>query len=167
LTGCRFSEAARLSWEHVDLTRRVALFPETKNRDPREVYLADPLFEMLERRGPGATGELVFVGASGRPYTQPPRLFRTVVEELGLNQGRSNRDRVCFHTLRHTAATLAARRGTPVKDLQLVFGWRTPSMVFRYSKGSEAIQKQALEGVAQTLVGESARVIPLRKRAAQ
>jgi len=164
LTGCRFSEAAGLTWEHVDFQRRVALFPETKNRDPREVYLVDPIFEILKRRGGGATGELVFLGESGKPYTEPPRLFRTVVKNLGLNKNRSKRDRVCFHTLRHTAATLAARRGTPVKDLQVVFGWRTPSMVFRYAKGDEGIQRQALEGVAQALTGEPAKVVPFKRK---
>ena len=57
-------------------------------------------------------------------------------------------DKVSFHSLRHTAATLAARRGTPVKDLQILFGWRTPSMVFRYAKGDEDAQRRAMSGIA-------------------
>jgi integrase len=86
------------------------------------------------------------------------------VDSLKLNEGRGKRDRVSFHTLRHTAATFAARRGTPVKDLQLLFGWKTPSMVFRYAHGDEAIQRQAVEGVAQALLGEPAKVIPLVRK---
>ena len=162
LTGCRFSEAARLTWEHVDLVRRVALFPETKNRDSREVYLADPIIEALG--APGSTGTRVFVAAQGKPYREPPKAFKTVVDHLKLNEERGKRDRVVFHSLRHTAATVAARRGTPIKDLQIMFGWKTPSMVFRYAKGDEAIQRQASDGIAQALLGEPAKVLPLRRK---
>jgi len=164
LTGCRFSEAARLKWEHIDFSRSRSLFPETKNRESREVHLADPIIEMLHRRGPGSPGMHVFLNGKGEPYTEPPWKFRTVVEALELNKERDKRDRVSFHTLRHTAATIAARQGTPLKDLQEMFGWKTPSMVFRYAKGDEAVQKQAVEGIAQALTGEPAKVLPLRRK---
>jgi integrase len=166
-TGCRFSEAANLTWEHVDFIRNTALFPETKNRDAREVFLVEPVVDMLRRRGPGGTGEPVFVNSRGGAFNEPPSAFRTVVKLLKLNEGRGNRDRVCFHTLRHTAATLAARRGVPVKDLQLMLGWKTPSMVFRYVKGSEEVQRQAMRALAQSLTGEMGKVIPIIKRQAE
>ena len=46
-TGCRFSEAARLTWEHVNLARSTALFPDTKNKEPRTVYLVPAVIEMI------------------------------------------------------------------------------------------------------------------------
>jgi len=165
LTGCRLSESAKLTWEHVDLAREAAFFPETKNRDPREVHLSEPVLEMLRKKGHKGTGERVFLTAKGRPYVGAPPTFRTVVDELKLNENRKPLDRLTFHGLRHSAATYAARHGTPVKDLQVLFGWKTPSMIFRYAKGSQEIQRKALEGLAQTLTGEPAKVIPLRKTA--
>ncbi|MEW5817537.1 MAG: tyrosine-type recombinase/integrase [Spirochaetota bacterium] len=39
-TGCRFSEAAKLTWEYVDSGRGTALFIDTKNKEAREVYLS-------------------------------------------------------------------------------------------------------------------------------
>jgi integrase len=170
-TGCRLSEAAKLTWEFVDLVRGSVLFPETKNRDPREVYLVDEVLEILKSRGPGHAGEYVFVRENGRPFlregeptkTETPKAFMTAVKNLGLNEGRGSRDRVTFHTLRHTAATLTARRGTPVKDLQLLFGWKTPSMVFRYVKGSIDEQRRAMQGLANALRDEPAKVIPIKK----
>lgn len=162
-TGCRFSEAARLTWEHVDLVRGTAFFPETKNRDPRPVFLAPELVDMLERRGPGKTGETVFTRQDGKPYIQPPHAFVTAVKKLELNKNRGPRDRVSFHSLRHTAATVAARRGVPIKDLQAIFGWRTPAMIFRYVKGNEETQRAAMMGVAKALNPEPAKVVPMVK----
>jgi len=163
-TGCRFSEAARLTWEHVDLSYGTAVFLDTKNKQTRQVYLVPELLELLERKGQGGTGELVFMRSSGKPFLEPPRSFATAVKHLGLNDGRGPRDKVTFHTLRHTAATFAARRGVPFKDMQILFGWKTPVMVFRYAKGDEKTQRRAMEGLAQSLTNESAKILPLAKQ---
>lgn len=163
-TGCRFSEAARLTWEHADLKRGTATFTDTKNRDTRTVYLVPAVVEMMERRGIGGPGEHIFTMKDGNPFSQPPHAFRTAIKNLELNKGRGSRDRVSFHTLRHTAATLAARRGVPVKDMQTVFGWKTPSMVFRYAKGDEDTQRRAMTGLAQSLVPESSKIIEMVKK---
>lgn len=56
--------------------------------------------------------------------------------------------------------------GVPVKDMQVVFGWKTPSMVFRYAKGSEDVQRQAMQGIAQALTGEMGKVLPMIKKVA-
>lgn len=163
-TGCRFSEAGNLTWEHVDLKRGTAVFTDTKNRDTRTVYLVPDVVKMIERRGIGRTGERVFTMKSGKVFSQVPVPFKTAVKNLELNKDRGARDRVTFHTLRHTAATFAARRGVPVKDMQIVFGWKTPSMVFRYAKGDEDTQRRAMSGLAQSLAPEPGKVIPLAKK---
>ncbi len=163
-TGCRFSEAARLTWEHVDMGRGTATFTDTKNKDTRTVYLVPAVVELIERQGIGGPGEHVFTMKDGGPFRQPPIAFRTAVKNLELNKGRGARDKVTFHTLRHTAATLAARRGVPVKDMQIIFGWKTPSMVFRYAKGDEDTQRRAMTGLAQSLAPEPSKVIKMVKK---
>jgi hypothetical protein len=50
--------------------------------------------------------------------------------------------------------------------MQVVFGWKTPSMVFRYAKGSEDVQRQAMQGIAQALTGEMGKVLPMIKKVA-
>jgi len=160
-TGCRFSEAANLTWEYVDLSREAALFHHTKNKDSREVYLSSELIALLKRKGQGIAGQHVFAKKNGSPYTDPPSAFTTAVRDLNLNQNRLPHDRITFHSLRHTAATIAARHGTPVKDMQVVFGWKTPSMVFRYAKGNEDLQRQAMKGLAHVLSEDSNKTIPL------
>jgi integrase len=160
-TGCRFSEAANLTWEYVDLSREAALFYQTKNKESREVFLSAELVTLLKQRGIGITGQRVFSKKDGSAYTESPSTFATAVENLGLNNNRGPRDRITFHSLRHTAATIAARRGVPVKDMQLIFGWKTPSMVFRYAKGSEDLQRQAMKGLAHALSEAEGKVISI------
>lgn len=161
LTGCRASEAFKLRWENVDFVREAALFPETKNREPREVFLAADVLDMLKRRGPGRPGEYVFTKRDGTPYDAAPSSFKTALERLGFNEGRAPRDRATFHNLRHSAATYAARRGVPVKDMQTIFGWKTPSMVFRYAKGSEDVQRRAMKGLASAFMEDKGgKVVP-------
>jgi integrase len=162
-TGCRFSEAARLTWEYVDLNRKAILFHQTKNKDSREIYLAAGIVEVLNARGLGLTGQHVFTKKDGSSFKEPPSSFSTAVRLLELNQGRGARDRVSFHTLRHTAATIAARNKIPVKDMQHMFGWKTPAMVFLYAKGNEDIQRSAAEGIAKSLSGDNTKIISLEE----
>jgi integrase len=161
--GCRFSEAAKLTWEHVDFVHETVFFADTKNRESRELPLEPVLLELLERKGQGQTGEHVFTKNDGSIYLEPPSAFKTAADNLGLNDKRIERDRVSFHTLRHTAATMAAKGGTAVKDMQLLFGWKTPAMVFRYCKGDKDAQRHAMKGLAQSLSGKSAIIIPLAR----
>lgn len=162
-TGCRFSEAARLKWEHVDLARNAALLTETKNKDSREIYLEPEIISLLERRIPGRTGEFVFTKKDGSLLIEPPKSFKAAVDKLGFNKDRGPRDRITFHSLRHTAATFAARNHIDVKDMQLIFGWKTPSMVFRYVKGNESARRHAMKGLARTLSGEESKIVPIEK----
>jgi len=161
-TGCRFSEAARLTWECIDFTGNAVLFQETKNGDSREVDLVPELITMLKGRIPGKPGEYIFTTIKGSTYKEPPRAFKNAVDLLGLNKDRSSRDKVSYHTLRHTAATLAARNGASVKDLQVMFGWKTPSMVFIYVKGDRDERKQAMSGIARSLKGDNEKIITIK-----
>lgn len=150
-TGCRFSEAANLKFEYVCFERQRVLFLDTKNKESRELYLGNSLEELLQHITPGPVGAHVFVKRDGTPFREPPSAFKTAVNALELNANRGPRDQVTFHTLRHSAATFSARNGISVKDMQLIFGWKTPAMVFRYVKGDTNAQKQAMQKLAESL----------------
>lgn len=137
------------------MCRGAATFIKTKNKDTREIYLSSELLNVLKHRGAGCSGEHVFLQKNGTPYSEPPRSFETAVDRLALNENRGSLDQLTFHTLRHTAATFAARCKTSPKDMQIIFGWKTPAMVFRYVKGDEDAQREAMSGLALSLTAES------------
>jgi len=159
LTCARFGEAARLEWKDVDLGQGQAIFRGTKNGSDRTIPLSDTLVDFLRGIGPGKG--LVFPNGNGTQYRQTPQPFRKAVEALGLNQGREKRDRVCFHTLRHTGATRLGQARTPLRDMMDLAGWKTPAMALRYQHSGDAGRRRAmaaLEGLTQV---EPAKVVEL------
>lgn len=169
LTCARFGEAARLEWKDVDLTLARATFRGTKNGSDRTIPLSDTLVDFMRglknQSGPDSDAMkgqgLVFPNGDGTIYRQTPQPFRKAVEALGLNQGRDKRDRVCFHTLRHTGATRLGQVNTPLRDMMDLAGWKTPAMALRYQHSGDAGRRRAmsaLEGLTQV---EPAKVVEL------
>ncbi len=103
----------------------------------------------------------VFLNAAGKPYTQPPQPFRDTVETLGLNEGRDKRDRVVFHTLRHTAATRLAQAGTTLPDLQALGGWKSPIMALRYAHDDKRAKRKAMAALEAMTQVQSGKVIDI------
>lgn len=162
-TGCRFSEAANLRWDHVDIEDGAAYFLDTKNNESRTAYLVPQVVKMLQDRKKRGQDNVVFLRENGKPYRQPPGSFETAVKNLGLNNGKDDYNKVTFHTLRHTAATRAAK-STNFKDMQVIFGWKTPAMVFRYAHGDKDTQRRAMDTIANSMTQETGRVVPFRRK---
>lgn len=159
MTGCRFGEAAALQWQDVDFGRCECTFRATKNGQDRTIPLMDSLVDFM--RGLAPDKGLVFPNGNGTVYRQTPQPFRDAVDGLGLNEGRAKLDKVVFHTLRHTAATMMAQANTPLPELMALAGWKTASMALRYAHSNDAGRRRAmsaLEGMMQT---EPAKVIEI------
>ena len=166
LTGARASECFNLKWRDIDRNRMVLIFPETKNRDSREIRLTAPILELLEETPEGALDSAVFKHKNGSPYLEAPAAFRTTVDKLELNNGRSKRDRISFHSIRHTVATRLAITLNP-RDLMDVMGWRTVQMAMRYVHANEDAKSKALAGLHDAMLSEpepkAGAIIPFRK----
>lgn len=167
LTCARFGEAARLEWKDVDLGLGSATFRGTKNGTDRTIPLSQTLVEFLrELKQEGDANRdrrngLVFPNGDGTMYRQTPQPFRKVVESLGLNEGRDKRDRVVFHSLRHTGATRLAQINTPLPDLMSLAGWKTASMALRYAHSNDASKRRAMSALESMTQAEPAKVFEL------
>lgn len=155
LTGCRLSEAANLTWAYVDLTAQTACFATTKNKESRTVYLSPELLKMLAEFSQAKAGKLVFPRRDGTSFitkadrTDTPHYFSEAVKALGFNEGRGIRDRVTFHTIRHTVATNLAKK-LDVRSLMDVMGWKVIAMAARYIHTQEETKRQAANMLAET-----------------
>jgi len=143
LTGCRVSEALSLTWAGVNFSRGIVIFTETKNHDTRMIPITPPLMELFNAMDQGASDAHVFVKKDGTPYLEAPSAFSTAVDNLELNASRSKRDRIVFHSIRHSVATRLAQRLGP-RDLMDVMGWRTVQMAMRYVHANEDAKLKAL-----------------------
>ncbi len=100
LTGLRRQEAAKLTWEQVDLDGKVLVVTDTKNRDRHELPLSDHLAALLSRRLESASSEFVFPGPSGQgPLVEPRNHIQKVIERSGVE--------FTIHDLRRTFLTVA------------------------------------------------------------
>lgn len=161
MTCCRAGEAFKLEWRDVDLANTQATFRDTKNGTSRTIPLSPVLVDLLRGMNP-KTG-LVFLGIMGEPYKQAPRSFSDVVEALGLNEGRGkrDRDRVVFHSLRHTGATRLGQANTPLRDMMDLAGWKTPAMALRYQHSGDAGRRRAMSALEGMMQAEPAKVVEL------
>jgi integrase len=164
LTGCRASEAFHLKWGDIDRNRMVLVFPETKNRDPRELPLTPAIVDLLDGIIEGDIDEPVFKKQDGTHYREAPYAFRTAVNSLELNHGRTKRDRISFHSIRHSVATKLAKT-LNLRDLMDVMGWRTVQMAMRYVKANEDFKSKALAGLHEAMEPQKkAKIIKLDRR---
>jgi integrase len=159
LSCCRFSEAANLEWGDIDLAVGRAMFRNTKNGTSREIPLSDTLVDMLLTVGKARGKGRVFLSAQGKEYKQAPSVFRDVVEELGLNQGRNKLDRLVFHSLRHSGATKLGQSGIPLRDMMDLAGWKTPSMALRYQHSGDVGRRRAMMALEGMMQPENSNVI--------
>jgi integrase len=116
-TGCRKGEAAALLWRNVDLGRRWAVFPTTKNGTARGVPLTQAVADLLRARA--RSDERVF------PH-DITSAWCTAVAAAGVADFR-------FHDLRHTAGSTLTMGGANAVEVATLLGHKTLDMVKRYS----------------------------------
>lgn len=134
-TGLRLGELHALRWEYVDIPGRTVLVMDTKGGRNRAVPLTDRAAQALavqdERTGPVG---LVFPGRGGKQRVDVSDTYSRVVQALGLNQGVADaRQKVVWHTLRHTYASWLAIAGVSLHEIAALLGHSTEAMTRRYA----------------------------------
>lgn len=160
LTGCRLSEALNLRWGEVNQGQGTLTFVDTKNKENRTLPLTPPLLALLSEIPRGTAETHVFLNQRGQPYTCLPVAFAKTVADLGLNQGRGKRERLTFHSIRHSVATALARH-LSIRELMDTMGWKVVAMAARYTHTNPDAQQRALSGLENMLTVQPAQVIPL------
>ena len=149
--GLRLSEVYNLKWADVDIANGMVNILDTKNGDCRHIFITEPLQAVLNELEHGKANEFLFQTCHGRPVVWLSNTYRRVVKKLGLNDNViDRRQRVCFHTLRHTYASWAVMAGVPIYVIAKALGHKTIAMTQRYSHLAPDSHRIAFEAVAQT-----------------
>jgi integrase len=130
-TGVRENNALELRWDQMDLRRRVAWFyaDRMKAGVAHGIPLNDDAMAVLERRR-GIHKFYVFPSPdSGKPYYKASN--RAWYSALRKSKLKSTG--VVWHTLRHTWASWFVMNGGTLQELMALGGWKSYSMVLRYS----------------------------------
>ena len=151
-TGLRAGECLRLTWADIDFAAGLIFVKDTKNKHNRHAYITSEIEAMLTERYKGQPkSDWVIVGENGGHSQETlNKYFTGTVKALGFNDGVDDRrQRVCFHTLRHTFASWLVQMGKPLYTVSKLLGHRSIRWTERYAHLAPDAQRSAalkLEG---------------------
>ncbi|OGP52868.1 MAG: hypothetical protein A2Y65_01250, partial [Deltaproteobacteria bacterium RBG_13_52_11] len=133
-TGLRAGEIFNLRGYDLDFDNGIIRVSDPKNRTTRHAYMTHAVKDMLMRRVPESSNELVFFGANEGKIKEVSKSFSRIINSLDFNKGITDRrQRVSFHTLRHTFASWLALQGESIITLKEMLGHKSTAMTERYS----------------------------------
>jgi len=159
-TGMRAGEITSLRLQDLDLQHKIINIPDTKNDESREAYMRNQIYEMLKERCKSLNGrsELIFKNRKGTEFLKIPRIFGHTVNALGYNRGIDDpRQKIVFHSLRHTFASWLCLQGIPLITVKELMGHKRIEMTERYSHLLPGHKRQAiadLEAAQSKMVSE-------------
>lgn len=121
-TAMRRGELLSLRWKHIDLRRRTAHLPDTKNGESRTVPLSTTAADILDALPRGVRGE-VFPGVT--PEAVKLAYIRAV--------RRAGIENLTFHDLRHEATTRLFEKGLNIMEVASITGHKDLRMLRRYT----------------------------------
>jgi Site-specific recombinase XerD len=182
LCGLRAGEIHALTWGDVDMESGTIYVRDPKNKHNRHAFMTSEIRDMLKHRNTGQPkSALILSGEQGRVRQWVSPTFSRTVDALGLNDSgefttdaegnkipvkiADARQRIVFHSLRHTFASWLVMDGTPLYTVAELMGHTTLEMTRRYSHlAPDSLQKaaRAMEG---KLTPQKKNVVPFTKKA--
>lgn len=165
--GLRAGEIHGLTWGDVNLDAGTLYIRDPKNKVSRHAHITPEIRAVLVRRGANGMNrpDYVFPARDGGQRRWVSDTFERVVEALGFNDGIEDaRQKVVFHSLRHTFASWLVQRGVPLYTVAELMGHTTLEMTKRYSHLAPDTMRAAAMGLSGILDRKPAKVIPLQGR---
>lgn len=153
-TAMRRGEIASLVWENVDLERRVAHLPMTKNGSARNVPLSKRALRVLEAQKRLAKARRESTKAKGAVLSMSPLMgpvfairgdsisqaFSRITGRASTKKDAARRRAgiepfadLTFHDLRHEATSRLFEKGLTMVEVQAITGHKTIAMLARYT----------------------------------
>lgn len=181
--GLRAGEIFALTWGDVDMDGGRIHIRDTKSKRDRYAFITQEVLVMLKRRySEQSKNMFVFPSSKVQQRRWVSDTFSRTVNELGFNDTgeivtndlgeqvpvkiRDARQRVVFHSLRHTFASWLVQRGTPLYTVAELMGHTTLEMTKRYSHLAPDSLHQAALSLEGCLNQKSTKVIPFQKMGA-
>ncbi len=163
--GLRASEIFRLTWADVDIDRQMLTLLDTKSGATKQTFLTEQATAMLSERKKSTESHLVFPGRGSKRITSVSRSFDRAVEKLGFNVGvQDRRQRVVFHSLRHSFASWLAEKGVDLLTIKELLGHSTLRMAERYSHLQPEKLRRAVNDLGEELKHrDKAKVVNLHR----
>jgi len=143
--GLRAGEIFNLRWSNIDFERRIIHVIDPKGGENRVAYMTTTVNGILKERHSSGPACLVFTSSKNTRIIDVSNTFKETVKALGLNDGvKDPRERVVFHTLRHTFASWLVEQGINIYVVKKLMGHKTLAMTERYAKLRDDTLKEAV-----------------------
>lgn len=156
-TGMRLGEILALRGADVDLEHGIIHAYDAKART-RAVLMSEAVRPIFERRATVSPSGLLFTTRDGKSLqNSASSMYRRIVDAIGLNDGVTDpRQKVVFHTLRHTYCSWMVIKGVPLYTVGELVGHSSIEMTKRYAHLCPDAKRTALQHVAATLRSDHA-----------
>ncbi len=141
-TGVRFGELANVTWDDIDLTKKL-LFVRPKenhslktNNAQRTLPMPQPLFDLLNKLSQNKKSEVYpFSSVEGKQLKE--RKLLEACKRIGTKAGITGR--MFLHKFRHTFATMLVQRKVDVTEIQKLMGHASilETMIYVHVKTEE------------------------------
>jgi integrase len=155
--GLRAGEIFNLKGNDIDFTNGIITIMDPKNNPTRKSYMNDTVREMLLRRKPEHPTLNIFTKKYHRKETEDKmdevsQTFSKVADKL-FNQGvEDRRQRLTFHSCRHTFASWLALNGESLLTIKELLGHKTLTMVQRYAHLTPDDKRRATLKLEETFI---------------
>jgi len=154
-TGLRRGEQFRLRWDQVDLGNGVLTLPLPKGGKTRHVPLSEEAKAILRSFGSFLRSAWVFPGLKDVKQPMDSRAFLRRSFEPGLR--KAGISGVCWHSLRHTAASRRVMAGVDLVSVKEILGHRDIQTTLRYAHLApghlrDAVNRGSLSGTVTKTV---------------
>lgn len=144
-TGARAGEIFSIRGSDVDFENGLITLYDTKNGETRHAYMTEAVREILKRRMPDKPSVYVFTDRNGDKIKEVSNAFEKVVKRLKFNEGITDpRQKISFHSLRHTFASWLALQGETIQTIADLLGHKSIQMTMRYAHLSPDHKKRAV-----------------------
>lgn len=144
-TGLRASEIFNLKQENVNIDASRVYVVDTKTSKNRAIPLNREVIKIAKNHL-NKNQKFLFQSLKGNQISYVSKIFFEVVENCHLNaEVNDRRQRVVFHTLRHTFASWLVQSGSPLAVVSNLLGHASIDMTMRYAhlapnQGADAVQ---------------------------
>ena len=145
-SGMRFGEIANLKWGNVDFSQEQIMLKKTKTATNRAAYMTPDIKAMLLARQKGGPEDLVFPARRivNTPKKRISRAYYDTVSHLFNKNIDDKKERVDFHTLRHTFASWLMEDGTNIYYVKDLLGHSTVKTTERYAHVGQNEKREAV-----------------------
>jgi len=142
-TGLRKSDIFNLKWPSINLERGIIQLVEAKTGAVRIIVLNNDMVTLFKSLP--IKGEYVFPNKDGKPFRDMKKSFQGALRDAGIEQSKDRRQKVVFHTLRHTCISLLTERGADTTMVKNYVAHASEEMTERYTHLSEEYARKTAD----------------------